>query len=155
MPATTWNFWPRRVKNPRPENVGLNGPRKRVKCESSDPGVVGAMEYWNDGLELSEGFCKDRRLHKSVLSWTLYTEYPVRFFPLFQSSTPPALRAQQPTMIGKAIVSEHAAGRGFLTRIRGLRPIAGNPRTKLRPPGGPCGPAGYYSLSFAGGVSTA
>jgi len=80
-------------KESAPEDVTSNSPLEGATCQSSDPAVVRAMEYWNDGLELSEGFLKAGRLHKSVLPWALYIEYPVRFFALFQSSTPPSFHA--------------------------------------------------------------
>ena len=45
------------VKNPCPEDVALFGaPWKGAKSVPSDPGVVGVMEYWSNGLELREGF---------------------------------------------------------------------------------------------------
>jgi len=45
------------IKNPRPEDVALFGaPWKGAKSVPSDPGVVGVMEYWSNGLELREGF---------------------------------------------------------------------------------------------------
>jgi len=45
------------VKNPRPENMALFGaPWKGAKSVPSDPGVVGVMEYWSNGLESRDGF---------------------------------------------------------------------------------------------------
>ena len=45
------------IKNPRPQDVALfEAPRKGAKSVPSDPGVVGVMEYWSNGLELREGF---------------------------------------------------------------------------------------------------
>jgi len=78
------------AKNPRPENVALFGAPleggKKPAAKSRGCWSSEAMEYWSNGLELTEGLCKSRTLHKVCLSWVLRAEYPVRVFPILHHS---------------------------------------------------------------------